>query len=201
MPDDAPLLTLASVASVRAGHAFRGAITPKPTGSVRVIQIRDVTRAGVKDMDALLTTEIEAQKAPDWVARHDVLFVARGNSPLAAMIDSAPERTVCAPHLFVVRSRDPGRLLPGFLAWQLNQPPAQRYFRQSAEGSLQLSIRRGVLENVPLRIPPLERQHAALELDRVARIERTALETLIQNRETELGLVAERLLASPTEAA
>ena len=86
-------------------------------------------------------------------------------------------------------------LLPEFLAWQLNQAPAQRYFAQSAEGSRQLSIRRAVLEAVPLRVPPLSQQQAVVALQRTADAERRVLQTLIDHRAAELAAIAERLLA------
>lgn len=201
MAHDAQIFCLADVADVRAGHPFRGAIDPVPGGSVHVIQIRDLDISGLKDASELLRTEIQSRKAPDWVMPGDVAFIARGNSPFAASLDSPPQRSVCSPHLFLIRVRESARLLPAFLAWQLNQLPAQRYFRQSAEGSLQLSIRRGVLEETTIQIPPLERQQVIVQLDRTARAERALLETLIKNREMELALVAERLLAPASEAA
>ncbi|ALN90177.1 hypothetical protein LG3211_1201 [Lysobacter gummosus] len=110
------------------------------------------------------------------------------------MLDDPPQRTVCSPHLYVIRVTQLQRLLPGFLAWQLNQLPAQRYLHQSAEGSHQLSIRRTELEKVEIRIPPIEQQRAVIELERTANAEREALKALINNREAELAAVAERLL-------
>lgn len=187
--------TLAHVAEVRLGHPFRGAIPEVPDGSVHVVQISDLSRTGLKYRTDLLTTELPGRKQPDWLLDQDVLFIARGAHTFASLITDPPQRTVCTPHIYVIRVTRPDRLLPAFLAWQLNQPPAQRYLRQSAEGSRQLSIRRGVLEQTPIRILPLAQQHAAVELDRLAHAERGHLETLIKNRETELALLAERLLA------
>lgn len=201
MDFDAKETSLNEVADVRAGHGFRGAIEAVPDGNARVIQIRDLGHTGLRPDAPLLVTTVQGRKVPDWVRDGDIAFVARGNIPLAAPLRAVPDRTVCAPHLFLIRLKQPISLLPEFLAWQLNQQPAQRYFRQSAEGSLQLSIRRGVLEQTTVRIPPLEQQRAVVELDRIARTERALLETLIKNRETELALVAERLLAPAPEAA
>ncbi|WP_249040855.1 restriction endonuclease subunit S [Marilutibacter maris] len=124
-----------------------------------------------------------------------MLFVAKGSNAYAAPVPRAPERTVCSQHIYVVRVKEPGYVLPAFLAWQLNQPPAQRYLRQSAEGSHQLSVRRSVLDATQIRIPPLEQQRVVVELERLARAEREAMQSLIKNRETELAILAERLLA------
>lgn len=192
---------LGVVAEVRLGHPFRGAIPAVAGGSVGVVQVRDLGPTGIRNEADLLRTEVAGRKAPDWLTAGDILLSARGSSPSATHLASPPARTVCSPHFYVIRVKQPHRLLPAFLAWQLNQPPAQRYLRQSAEGSLQLSIRRGVLEQVPIQIPPLDRQHAVIALARSAEAERTALEALIKNRESELALLAERLLSTPSEAA
>lgn len=201
MDNEAKIHVLADAAEVRLGHPFRGAIPAVAGGSVAVVQIRDVGPTGIKDEAELLKTEIAGRKEPDWLAADDILLGARGANPSATLLKNPPFRTVCSPHFYVIRVRQPERLLPAFLAWQLNQPPAQRYLRQSAEGSLQLSIRRSVLEGAPVQIPPLHRQHAVIALAHSAKAERAALEALIKNRESELALLAERLLTSPSEAA
>ena len=189
------LILLSEVADIRMGHPFRGTVPEVPGGSSRVIQIRDLSRKGLRDPAALTHTELEGRKDPDWLQDQDVLFVAKGANAYAAPLLKAPPRTVCSQHLYVIRVKEPQQVLPDFLAWQLNQPPAQRYLRQSAEGSHQLSIRRSMLEQTPIRIPSIERQRAAVELARLADAERAAMQSLIKNRETELAILAERFLA------
>lgn len=194
MPNDAPRFELASVVDIRPGHPFRGAIPEKPSGDVRVIQLKDLSRTGLKDCDSLLTTTVDGRKEPEWVRDQDLVFVARGWSNYAALVSDPPPRTVCSPHLYLMRVKRPDWLLPGFLAWQLQQPPAQRYLRQAAEGTLQVSIRRSELEKVVVRVPPVAQQRTVLELQRVAAAERSAYDALIKNREDELATIAEQLL-------
>ena len=186
---------LNEIADVRLGHPFRGAVPEVESGSARVVQIRDLSRDGLRNCDGLLRTELEGRKDPDWLQDQDVLFVAKGANAYAAPVLRAPERTVCSQHIYVVRVREPDHMLPAFLAWQLNQSPAQRYLRQSAEGSHHLSIRRSVLDATRIQIPPLEQQRAVIELERLARAEREVMHSLIKNRESELAIFAERLLA------
>ncbi|HET9033881.1 MAG TPA: restriction endonuclease subunit S [Dokdonella sp.] len=194
MGNDAIIRKLGEVAEIRMGYPFRGAIPEVPGGSVRIIQIRDVTRVGLNNCDDLLTTEVEGRKEPDWVLDQDVLFVARGAHAYSALVTRPPARTVCSQHIYVIRVKAPDRLLPAFVAWQLNQVPAQRYLRQSAEGSHQLSIRRAVLEMTEIRIPPIELQSAMVNLMRAANAEHDTFQALIKNRETELAILAARLL-------
>jgi hypothetical protein len=93
-----------------------------------------------------------------------------------------------------MRVKRPDWLLPGFLAWQLQQLPAQRHLRLAAEGTLQVSIRRSELEKLAVRVPPVAQQRTVLELQRVAAAERSTYEALIKNREDELAAIAEQLL-------
>ncbi|ENZ93697.1 hypothetical protein PD5205_03178 [Xanthomonas fragariae] len=195
MENDAEQAQLGHVAVIRMGYPFRGSIAEVGGGSVRIVQIRDLARTGLRTYDALLTTEIERRKKPDWLQDQDILFIARGAHTFAALVEAPPPRTLCSPHIYVIRVKTPQRLLPAFLAWQLNQAPAQRYLRQSAEGSNQLSIRRTLLDMTPVRLPPLPLQHAAIALDNAVQAERAALHALIDNRDTELAILAERLLS------
>lgn len=182
------------MADTRLGYPFRGAVPELTGGSIRVVQTKDVTPEGLKNRDGLLVTELEVGKEPHWLHDQDLLFVARGASNYAVLIENPPPRTICSPHLYVMRVKQPRRLLPAFLAWQLNQPPAQRYLRQAAEGSRQLSIRRSLLDEIEIRIPPIEQQRLVIELERIAKAERDVFQALIRNRETELATLAERLL-------
>jgi restriction endonuclease S subunit len=81
-------------------------------------------------------------------------------------------------------------LVPGILAWQINQRPAQEYFQREATGSYILNIRREVIENLSLAIPPLEQQRAIIALADAARAERGALTRLIDNRNQQLEAIA-----------
>jgi restriction endonuclease S subunit len=91
--------------------------------------------------------------------------------------------------------RDTQTLLPQFLAWQINQAPAQRYMRKNAEGTDQLSIRRGVLEELPIALPSVSQQSSLIDLDKTIRQERALHERLIRNREQQIEAMALELLA------
>jgi hypothetical protein len=186
---------LGDVAEVRLGYPFRGAVSGLVGGGARVIQMKDLSRNGLAPMAGWLETALPGRGGGHELVDGDVLFGARGTSYCACLVSDPPSCTVASQHMYVIRTRRRERLLPEFLAWQLNQPPAQRYFAQSAEGSRQLSIRRAVLEAVPLRVPPPSQQQAVVALQRTADAERRVLQTLIDHRAAELAAIAERLLA------
>lgn len=180
---------LSELVDVRAGHPFRGSVPVVEGGNARALQMRDLTPEGRVAWDGLVATQVDERKRPQWLQPGDVLFVARGTRNTAVCLGDVPVRAVCAPYFFLLRVRS-AALLPAFLAWQLNRAPAQRYLAANAEGSDQLSIRRGVLEALPLAVPPLERQRLAVELAEAALREKQAFEALMRNRQQQLDALA-----------
>ncbi|WP_411852475.1 restriction endonuclease subunit S [Stenotrophomonas sp. LGBM10] len=188
---------LGTLATVRQGHPFRGAIRAVADGDVQVIQLKDLAVDALRPDVPLLRTVLRARKAPDWVRDQDILIAGRGNHPLAMLLRDPPPATLCSPHLYVLRVEHPQQLLPAFLAWQLNQPPAQQYLRRQSAGSRQQSIRRSVLDQLPVQVPPVDQQQRILALARRVRVEQDCLEALVRNRQQQLAAVAERILAGP----
>ncbi len=71
--------------------------------------------------------------------------------------------------------------MPEFLAWQLNQRPLQTYFDRAAEGSVTKSVRRAVLGEARINIPPLEKQQQILALYKTLQKEKSLYADLIRN--------------------
>jgi len=109
-----------------------------------------------------------------------------------------PFPTVISPHFLLLRVKRNAKLLPEFLAWQINQGPAQRYLNTSAEGTVQRSIRKGVLEDLPLVVPDLDTQQLVMEYAQAAQLEAETYMELIANRERELKAMASRILNQDT---
>jgi restriction endonuclease S subunit len=147
------------------------------------------------DWSGVARMALEGRREPDWLKAGDILFSARGNRNVAVCLDQPPVQAVCSPHFFLIRVTGGKPVLPEFIAWQINLPHSQRYLAQSATGSYITSIRRQVLEQLPLLLPNLEQQRLLVQLAQAARREKQLLEQLIENRQQELDLVAEQLLA------
>ena len=204
-PNAIPIATnvfnLCDIADIRIGHPFRGTIQLHDTGDVNVIQVRDAEISGQINQSGMIKTILTTKKQPDWLQDGDVLFIAKGAKHHSALVDSTMlknmgERVLCSPHFFVVRVKPEFKesILPEFLCWQLNQIPAQRYFKATAEGSMYLSIRRQVLEDTPIKILSLEKQTQLTAMHRCSVKEQTALQRLIENRQQQLDAIALRAL-------
>lgn len=180
---------LKALVAIQAGHPFRGSVPEDPNGNAHALQMRDVSPDGVVAWETLTRTSLEKHKSADWLQPGDVIFVARGLRNYAVCLENVPVPAVCSQYFFLLRVKSTG-LLPQFLAWQINRLPAQRYLAKNAEGSAQLSIRRGVLEALPLVVPPPEQQQHIIALAQDASRERQVLEALIRNREQQLDAIA-----------
>jgi len=189
---------LKGMADVQAGHPFRGSVPAVKGGNAYALQMRDLNPSGVVAWDELVCTEIDARKPVQWLEPGDVVFVARGTRNYAVCLKEVPKPTVCSPNFFLVRINSPV-LLPEFLAWQINRAPAQRYLASSAEGSDQLSIRRPVLEALPVSVPPLAQQRLIVSLAEAAVHEERQLQALINNRQKQLDALAFALVSNNLE--
>lgn len=194
MIDDADFVVpLREVAVSHPGYPFRGAVKESTSGDVAVVQIKNSDPDDGIDWPSVIRTNLTGRKRPDWLRSGDVLFTARGNRNSGILVEDPPDKAVCAPQFFLLRTNGDS-LIPEYLAWYINQAPAQRYFLQSAEGTFITSIRRAVLEALPIPVPHVERQRLIAKLADAARQEKRLTQQLIQNREQQLRLVARGLL-------
>lgn len=187
---------LSDIADIRSGHPFRGSIEPDIKGDVHVVQVRNTKATGEIIQDEVIKTTLTSKKQPDWLKTGDILFVAKGAKHYSALVEDLPKQTVCSPHFFLVRIKPAFKALvtPEFVCWQLNQLPAQRYFQTTAEGSLYLSVRRKILEYVPITMLPIEKQRQLTAMHRCAVKEQKVLQQLIENRQQQLDAIAHKAL-------
>lgn len=193
---------LGDLAEIRAGYPFRGPVEQIAEGSVRVVQMRDLTLEGSVKWADVIRTELVGRRTPDWLVPGDLLMVARGNRYYALSLATVPGRAVCGPHLVHLRLRSGAPVVPEFLAWQINQLPMQRVLRKAAEGSSQLSIRRSELEALETCVPSIATQKKIAQIAALAVRERDLLTSLIRNRERQLEVLATELAnsAAPSKA-
>ena len=190
--------TLKSLVDIQAGHPFRGSVPFVEDGQAYALQMRDLSPSGEVNWEGLVRTEVDTRKAVQWLESGDVVFVERGTRNYAVCLREVQKPVVCSPNFYLLRIKSHA-LLPEFLAWQINRAPAQRYLASNAEGSDQLSIRRPVLEALPLAVPPLHQQQIIVSLAEAAAQEERQLQTLIRNRQQQLDALALALFTNEPE--
>jgi len=113
--------------------------------------------------------------------------------------DTPPEHTVLSPHFFQIRLHEGSGILPEFLAWQLNQAPAQKYFAQSAEGSSVVGVRKSLLEDLDIICPPLSEQQKIMQAVYCWREQKNVLQAMSNNHEKLMASIANKVLNKPKE--
>ena len=177
------LVPLRDIASVQLGFSFREGVRHDAAGAVRVIQMRDLCDDLIVDLENLECVDMVPPEL-QWVKAGDILVRSRGDSATSAIVSKNPGRAVAAAPLLRVRVAD-AAVLPAYLNWALNQPPAQAYLARNAEGSRVKMISGRVLEELEVQIPPLVRQQDVLAMAQLASRART-LQSDIDSRRRRL---------------
>src|SRR5690554_5113346 len=195
-------LPLRSLAAIYPGYPFRGKLPVDKDGNAFVVQFWHLVVGEPlddKDGQTLDRVTLPGRRRPDFLWPGDILFMARGTRNDAAVIKALPHNTVCTPNFFHLRLK-PGafRLMPEFLAWQLNHVDAQRYFAMCSQGSVAPSVTKTQLGDLPVVVPPIEQQKLMIKLADAARREQALLEQLIENRQRMTDAVARHILRPDT---
>lgn len=143
-------------------------------------------------------TRLDSKRTPAWLSPGDILVAARGSHNYAILVDESlcGRTALAAPHFFVVTCQQ-RTVLPEYLLWLLNQGPCQRYFLKEAEGSLTKSIRRQVVEDTPIVIPPIEQQRSVIALAKTLMQEQKLANQLINNGQLLMDRLATDLMNKP----
>ena len=182
MKNDAQFsVTLKEVADIAAGFPLRGSADALDEGVTPFIQMKNVDPEDGIRWHEVAHVELPSVRSPKLLSDSDVIFASRGTRNYAYAVTGGPEHSACSPHFFVLSPKELTRLLPEFLAWQINQKPAQDYIQRIAVGTQAImTIRRAGLEAMPLVVPPMREQELIVEFWRASQKERAALNRLIQ---------------------
>ena len=150
-------MKLVDLATISAGHPFRGKILEELGTGIHAVQMKDVSIEQGVCWDNVTETKLSGKKKPDWLMNGDILFADRGTRNYAVLVEQVMGQVVSAPHFYVIRVNEQS-LLPEFLVWQLNQKPLQNYFDSVAQGKLTKSITRSMLEDAEITAPPIAKQ-------------------------------------------
>jgi restriction endonuclease S subunit len=182
---------LKDMATIRSGRLFRGKIEPDPTGHYQVIQIGDIDvdrKLSYKDMTRISLPDI---KRSQLVQKGDVLFISRGLRKHAVAITEELNNVITTSQIFILRPCE--MLLPEYLAWYLNQLPAQRYLEEHSSGTNVSLINMEAFGKLPVRTPKLDIQQKIVQIYELSLRERELTELILQKR---CALIEMSLLAA-----
>jgi restriction endonuclease S subunit len=172
---------LKEIANVHAGLTVRKASRTARTHLYSIIQIRNVSEFGTLELNEMAEAPLEEVPPRFFLGKGDVLFCARGTRTQAAPCVVGVDHVVVGSQFFILRLAGEA-VLPEYLAWYINQQPAQRYLNERKSGSHVRMILRDDLLDLPVTVPPLTVQRQILELRRLQVKEQSLLNRLRQRR-------------------
>ena len=183
---------LKDIASIQMGYSFRARLESMDTGTVAVIQMKDLTDRNRVDSRALALVDMEKPKEHHLVKPGDLIFRSRGLISTSAILEGDPGIAVVAAPLLRIRVTD-HNILPEYLNWFISQTPAQTFFASQAKGTTQRMISKETMEGLEVFVPPLDRQRAIVTMASLAEEERHIMEKLAEKRKRYISISLIRL--------
>ncbi len=185
---------LKEVAAVEAGVTMGR--MPKAMQNVierPMLQIGNLLSSGILDVDRITMVCVPEASGDRLLLCGDVLLCARGARITAAVYQGVPAGAIAGSQLLVIRLQHSG-VMPAYLAWFLNQRPAQRYFASRVSGTRVAILHKQTVEELPVTVLPLEKQRACIELQALARREQELSGLWREKRSMLVELVAAKAL-------
>lgn len=174
---------LSDVCDIRSGYTARSALIEDETRGVPAVQLGDLRGQTEVALASVSRFKLEGKLDRYLVSPGDILFRSRGDNNTAAIATgNVLEFAVALLPLVILRAHKE-LVLPEFLAWTINQPEAQLYFKSRARGTALRMISRDCLELLPVNIPDLATQKLVVEVNRLTAKEANLLRELAQKKE------------------
>ena len=155
---------LKDVARVTAGRAIRSADlldeppAPFDRGSaLPYLRIKDLQKGKGAHATSWVRPELAAVEQRWALMPGDVLLSKSGTIGKAAIVRNGAVGAIAGNGLYVLRA-DPQRLDAGFLQAYLSSPSCQSWLTARARGAVIQHLNRGVLDELPVLLPPLHMQ-------------------------------------------
>ena len=153
------------------------------------IQLRDISPEGVVDPQRLTRVQLDDLADRYFVRAGDVVFRSRGERNTASALDERLREPALAVLPLMVLRPNRDVVVPAYLAWAINQPPAQRHFDTAARGTNIRMIPRSSLDDLELDIPDIETQRRIVAIDALAERERELSQLAAETRRKMMSLI------------
>jgi hypothetical protein len=182
-------MQLASVCNISTGYTARGRLEPTQSGGVLVIQLRDMSANGDIAADQLTRVAIDGALDRYLVRAGDVVFRSRGDRNTASVLDDSFIEPVLAVLPLMILRPKANVLTPQYLAWAINQAPAQRFFDSIACGTNMRMLPKAGLEALEIEVPAIQTQQQILEIHALAEQEQRLAILSAEKRKTLTTLI------------
>ena len=175
-------MKLADIATINTGFLFRSRFVHQDAGEYQVIQVKDITVDNTLDDTSLERVDLKSVKDYHLVRKGDILFRSRGQQNLALVVENKLEKAIVVSQFFIIRVKGQ-KILPKYLAWYINQRPAQQYLVQAAAGTGTKHINMRNLEKLEIVVPQLEIQRKIVDIKALAMRENQIINQLQKKKD------------------
>ena len=182
-------MRLADACTIHTGYTARGRLEPAAAGGVLAIQLRDISPEGIVDPERLTRVQLDGLAERYFVRTGDVVFRSRGERNTASALDERLKEPALAVLPLMVLRPKRDVVTPEYLAWAINQPPAQRHFDSAARGTNIRMIPRSSLDDLELDVPDIETQGKIVVVDALAERERELTQLAADTRRKMISLL------------
>ncbi len=182
-------MRLADACTIHTGYTARGRLEPAAAGGVLAIQLRDISPEGIVDPERLTRVQLDGLADRYFVRAGDVVFRSRGERNTASALDERLREPALAVLPLMVLRPKRDVVMPEYLAWAINQPPAQRHFDSAARGTNIRMIPRSSLDDLELDVPDIELQEKIVVVDALAERERELTQLAAVTRRKMISLL------------
>lgn len=186
---------VAECAEVLPGFALKARAEHEPEGAYQVVMAKHLSDC----MPYRYLDEHELRMTPAGspenyrVQKGDVLFISRGVRNCAAVIESVPEKTIASATFYILRTHPV--IDPAYLAWCLNQSPAQAQIGQIRTGAGTPIVQRNVLGDIQIPVPSVKEQQRIVALGALMAAELDIRKKLLEATETYQRMVGQKIIA------
>lgn len=192
---------ITDIADINIGYQFRAKIEPTDDGIHSVIQIRDFDDNLNLLVEELMRVTIDKPIDQFRINKGDILFLSRGQRNWAAPVVSDFDNVIAASHFFVIKIKNTV-ILSEYLAWYINQAPAQEYlYRNARHGTHMPLIPMSAFKGLSVEVPSKETQEKIVELSKLMVKEKQLVAELEEKRSRLINAVCLKAAKSKKEKA
>lgn len=189
--------TIRELAEIQIGYQLRAKPKEAEAGAVLLIQPKDIhtSRSHLDLSEETVRFDPERSIEKQRLEEGYILFMGKGSKPFACPVCGLPGPAVASGMFFILRP-DASRVLPDYLAWVLNREEhLRKMMTDSGTGVAMPVIRRKVLEELAVPLPPLNVQKKIGELLSLADEEQELLTELAEQKLVLMNGLCRQLMA------
>jgi|WetSurMetagenome_2_1015567.scaffolds.fasta_scaffold353634_1 restriction endonuclease S subunit len=185
---------LDELASIRSGFTVRRESRAEIGKEYRIVQIRNISEDGHLSFDNSSAVRMPDLSKEQLLIPGEVLMVAKGSKPRAAVYRQDDQPTVATSQFFILRPRK--EIIAEYLACFLNQPATLRKLGESSTGTSISFLPKEALSQLCIPVPTIEIQTKIAKIYELGLKEQQLMTLLAGKRRQCMELSLQQMLQS-----